>query len=41
VIAVEFAVELHQPIHRLQIALHHHRMRDDHGLADTGDLQLH
>ena len=40
VIAVEFAVELEQPIHRLQIALHHHRMRNDPRLADAGDLQL-
>ena len=29
VIAVEFAVELDQPIHRLEIALHHHSMRND------------
>ena len=34
VIAVEFAVELEQPIHRLQIALHHRSMRH------AGDLQL-
>jgi hypothetical protein len=40
VIGVEFAVELAQPIHRLQIALHHHRMRSDHRRADAGDLQL-
>jgi hypothetical protein len=38
VIAVEFAVALDQPIHRLQIALHHHSMRNDHCLADAGDL---
>jgi hypothetical protein len=40
VIAVEFAVELEQPIHRLQIALPHHRMRNDPRLADAGDLPI-
>ena len=34
VIAVEFAVELEQPIHRPQIALHHHSM------WHAGDLKL-
>jgi hypothetical protein len=29
------AFEFEQPIHRLQIALHHHRMRNDHRLADA------
>ena len=34
------AVEFEQPIHRLQIALQHHRMRNDPHLADAGDLSI-
>jgi len=40
VIAIEFAREPDHSVDRLKIALHHHRMRDDHRLAEPGDLQL-
>jgi hypothetical protein len=40
VIAVEFARQPDQPVHRLKIAVHHHRARDDHRFVDPGDLQL-
>src|SRR6202453_1793221 len=39
-IAVEFARQFDKSIHRLQIALHHHRARHDHRFADPGDLDL-
>jgi hypothetical protein len=39
-IAVEFPRELYHPVDRLEIALHHHRARDDHRFAQLRDLQL-
>jgi hypothetical protein len=41
VVAIELADEVDQPVHRLEIALPHARMGDDHRVAKPGDLQLH
>ena len=38
VIAVELAHQPDHSVHRLKIALHHHRTRDDHRLTEPGDL---
>jgi len=40
VIAVEFAHQLDPSIRRLEIAIHHHRSRDDHRFAQLRDRQL-
>ncbi|MGD0763648.1 MAG: hypothetical protein ABR929_10785 [Roseiarcus sp.] len=39
-IAVELGGELDQPVHRLEVALHHHRVGGDHRVAEPRDLQL-
>ncbi len=39
-IAVEFAHQFDQAIHRVQIARPHHRAREDHRFGEPGELQL-